>query len=148
LWIEIPSLGVKASITGVPPSAQGWDLTWLYSQVGWLEGTAYPTWNGNTVLTAHAYTSDGLPGPFVLLKNLEYGDTFIIHANSQKYVYSVRSRSLVKASNITLLTKHEELDWVTLITCQQYDEKSKTYLYRWVVRAVLTSIQSDNTTKK
>jgi LPXTG-site transpeptidase (sortase) family protein len=143
LWIEIPSLGVKTSISGVPLVSDGWDLTWLNRQVGWLEGTAYPTWNGNTVLTAHAYTSDGLPGPFALLKNLKYGDTFAIHFGGQKYTYAVRSRTLVDAGDTRLLTKHETLDWVTLITCQQFDEKSKTYLYRWVVRAVLTDVQSD-----
>ena len=143
LMIEIPTLGVKTSVSGVPLLSQGWDLTWLNGQVGWLEGTAFPTWNGNTVLTAHAYTSDGLPGPFALLKDLKYGDTFTIHFNSQNYIYSVRTNNLVDAGDTSLLTRHEELDWVTLITCQQYDEKSKTYLYRWVVRAVLTDVQGD-----
>ena len=143
LWIEIPSLGVKTSITGIPLLAQGWDLTWLNRQVGWLQGTAFPTWSGNTVLTAHAYTADGLPGPFALLKNLKYGDTFTIHLDAQAYTYTVRSKDLVSASDSRLLTKHETADWVTLITCQQYDEKTKAYLYRWVVRAVLTGVQSE-----
>jgi sortase (surface protein transpeptidase) len=55
----------------------------------------------------------------------------------------VRSKDLVGASDSSLLTKHETADWVTLITCQQYDEKTKTYLYRWVVRAVLTGVRSE-----
>jgi len=143
LWIEIPVLSLKTSITGVPLLSDNWDLTWLNRQVGWLQGTAFPTWNGNSVLTAHAYTADGLPGPFVSLKDLKYGDTFAIHLNAQKYTYIVQSKTLVTASDTSLLTRHETQDWVTLITCQQYDEKSKTYLYRWVVRAVLTSVQRD-----
>lgn len=143
LWLEIPSLDVKASISGVPLGSQGWDLTWLHNQIGWLEGTAYPTWVGNTVLTAHAYTSDGRPGPFVLINNLKFGDTFSIHFNSQEYVYTVRSNNRVTANDTKLLTKHETDDWVTLITCQQYDEKSESYLYRVIVRAVLTSVIED-----
>jgi LPXTG-site transpeptidase (sortase) family protein len=143
LWLDIPSLGVKAAITGVPLNSGGWDLTWLQSQIGWLEGTAYPTWQGNTVLTAHAYTSDGLPGPFALLKDLKYGDTFSIHSNGEEYIYTVKTNDLVKAGDSRLLTRHETDDWVTLITCQQYDEKSGSYLYRVVVRAVLTSVQEE-----
>ncbi len=143
LWMEIPSLGVEFDITGVPLLTQGWDLTWLNRHVGWLEGTAFPTWNGNTVLTAHAYTSDGLPGPFAQLKDLSYGDTFLIHLDGQAYTYTVQSKSLVKATDTSLLNKHEEKDWVTLITCHQFDEKSKAYLYRWVVRAVLSNVTSE-----
>ncbi len=141
LWIEIPGLGVETSITGVLLEKDGWDVTWLHDQVGWLEGTAYPTWEGNTVLTAHAFTSDGLPGPFAMLKELKYGDTFVIHLNGRAYTYSVKGNTLVSPTDTRLLTKHEQLDWVTLITCQQYDEKSHGYLYRRVVRAVLIEVK-------
>jgi LPXTG-site transpeptidase (sortase) family protein len=143
LWFEIPSLGVRASISGVPLVEDGWDLTWLNNQVGWLEGTAYPTWNGNTVLTAHNYTPDGAPGPFARLKDLKYGDTVVIHLGGMKYTYAIRGNFVVDADNTYWLTKHEERDWVTLITCQQFDDKSKTYLYRRVVRAVLTNAESE-----
>ncbi len=143
LWLEIPAINLKTSITGVPLLEQGWDLTWLHQQAGWLEGTAYPTWSGNTVLTAHVYTADGLPGPFANLRTLKYGDVFYIHFGGLKYIYTVQSRTLVKADDTRLITRHEELDWVTLLTCQQYDEASKSYLYRWVVRAVLTRVDNE-----
>ena len=47
MWLEIPALGVKQSIVGVP--GPDWDVTWLGSQIGYLQGTAFPTWNGNSV---------------------------------------------------------------------------------------------------
>lgn len=143
LWIEIPNLKLKTSITGVPLKADGWDVTWLNQQVGWLEGTAYPTWNGNTVLTAHGYTADGKAGPFAFLKDLKYGETIIIHLGGMKYTYAIRSNSTISPNNTYWLTKHEKLDWITLVTCQQYDEKTKSYLYRRVVRAVLVSIEAE-----
>jgi LPXTG-site transpeptidase (sortase) family protein len=143
LWLEIPSLGVKTSITGVPHQKQGWDLTWLNNWVGWLEGTAYPTWNGNTVLTAHNFMSDGLAGPFALLKDLKYDDRVVIHSGNLKYTYVIRMNSLVAADDTYWLTKHEKTPWVTLITCQQYDEKTHSYRYRQVVRAVLLNVEKE-----
>mgnify|MGYP000073678406 CR=1 FL=1 len=88
--IEIPALNVKASIAGVP-FEDGWcDVTWLGKGVGWLHGTAFPSWTDNSVLTGHVYTADGLPGPFINLNRLKWGDQIIIHAFGQKYVYEVR----------------------------------------------------------
>jgi len=56
----------------------GWDVTWLEDNVGWLNGTAFPSWDGNSVLTAHVTDSNGLPGPFANIKKLKYGDQIII----------------------------------------------------------------------
>ena len=61
MWLEIPSLGVKQPIVGVP--GPKWDVTWLGSNIGYLQGTAFPTWNGNSVLTGHATNANGKPGP-------------------------------------------------------------------------------------
>jgi sortase (surface protein transpeptidase) len=36
--------------------------------------------------------------------------------------------------------KHEEKSWLTLITCEDYKELSKTYSTRRMVRAVLVKI--------
>ncbi len=143
LWIEIPSQGVKAGITGVPFENDTWNVTWLYDQVGWLQGTSYPTWAGNTVLTAHAYTADGLPGPFAALKSLKYNDKIIIHYNGMRYTYALRGNFLTAPTNTSWITRHEKLDWITLITCQQYNEKTQSYTYRRVVRAVLVNVGAD-----
>ncbi|MFL7870900.1 MAG: sortase, partial [Anaerolineales bacterium] len=83
LQLEIPKLAVSASIVGVPFSDNGWDVTWLGKDVGWLNGTAFPTWAGNSVITGHVWDAYNQPGIFYNLKNLRYGDRIKIHAFGQ-----------------------------------------------------------------
>jgi LPXTG-site transpeptidase (sortase) family protein len=139
--LSIPSIGVDHSIVGVPLGDDGWDTDWLGDQVGYLEGTSFPTWTGNTVLTAHNYTSDGTPGPFVDLPSLKWGDQIILYAHGQRYTYEVRDSKLVSPRDYTIL-EHKDRDWLTLFTCYQYDEASDGYLWRHVVQAVLIEIES------
>jgi LPXTG-site transpeptidase (sortase) family protein len=137
LWLEIPRLGVKMSIVGVPQSSSGWDVSWLGSQAGWLNGTAFPSTAGDSVLTGHVYDAFGQPGPFVHINWLWYGDQIIIHASGVHYLYEVRQVLQVAPTAVSLVIKHEELPWVTLITCRDYDEASNSYKYRVAVKAVL-----------
>jgi LPXTG-site transpeptidase (sortase) family protein len=137
--LEIPNLGQSVAIVGVPKSGDGWDVRWLGEQAGYLEGTAFPTWAGNTGLAGHSTLADGSPGPFAKLGSLHWGDEVIIQAWGQRYVYAVRQNSLVGPGQLAAL-QHEDLDWVTLITCQGYDELSGMYLWRRVVRAVLVAV--------
>jgi LPXTG-site transpeptidase (sortase) family protein len=142
LELEIPRLGVRIPIVGVPPSYENWDINWLGDQAGYLEGTAYPTLPGNTVITGHVYLADGSPGPFIDLHTLKWGDRVIIHAWGQDYLYEVRS--VIKTTpDDPILFNHEDLDWITLITCQGFDEESGTYRWRIAVRGVLIKILDD-----
>src|SRR5258706_799970 len=68
LWLEIPALKVKTDIVGVPESPNGWDVGWLGNSAGWLNGTAFPSWEGDSVVTGHVTNANGLPGPFANLK--------------------------------------------------------------------------------
>ncbi|NPA92993.1 MAG: sortase, partial [Chloroflexi bacterium] len=142
--LEIPKLGVQVPIVGVPRTEDGWDLTWLWNQAGWLEGSAFPTWAGNTVLTAHVYLPDGEPGPFVNLRQLMWGDRIIIHAHGQRYIYEVRNVRLVAPDDVSVL-RHKDRDWVTLLTCQGYDEKTDSYHWRLAVQAVLIQVVPEPT---
>lgn len=139
LRFSIPKQNLDLPIVGVPLAAQGWDLTWLSNQVGYLEGTAYPTWNGNTGLTAHVYNADGSPGPFVNLHLLRWGDRVEVSAFGKVYTYEVRSVSRVSANDLSVLN-HEDRSWLTLITCQGYNENTEQYTWRVVVKAVLISV--------
>jgi LPXTG-site transpeptidase (sortase) family protein len=144
LEMEIPALGIEESIVGVPYGENTWDITWLKDNIGWLAGTAYPTWAGNTVLTGHLYTSDGKAGPFVGLGTLKWGDEILIHQDGKVYTYAVRSvREKVSPKDTSYITRHEVYDWITLMTCQGYDESSESYRYRTVVRAVLVSVSEE-----
>jgi len=142
LLLEIPSLGVKMPIVGISKKNGAWDVTWLGKQAGWLEGTAFPSWSGNSVLTGHVYDANGLPGPFVNLGKLKYGDKIIVHAYGQKYTFEVRTNQTVAPDDTSAL-KHEEKSWLTLVTCKEYDEKTNTYKKRAIVRAVLVSVDWD-----
>jgi LPXTG-site transpeptidase (sortase) family protein len=142
LWLEIPSLGVSTSIVGVPLGSGGWDLTWLGEQAGYLNGTAYPTWSGNTGITGHVYLADGSPGPFVDLHTLVWGQQVIVHMGGQRYIYEVRSMRRVWPDDLSVL-QHADLPTLTLITCQGYNPAADDYRTRIAVRAVLVDIQTE-----
>jgi LPXTG-site transpeptidase (sortase) family protein len=138
--IRIPTLGINTEIVGVTRAEDGWDVTWLWNQVGYLDGTAFPGWDGNSVLTSHVYLPNGLPGPFVNLKQLRWGDRVIIESFGTRYIYEVRESRLYTPEDSRII-RHEERPWLTLITCQGYDEGADTYTWRRVVRAVLIHTQ-------
>jgi LPXTG-site transpeptidase (sortase) family protein len=145
LKIEIPSQKVNVDIVGVPLVDGEWDITWLGSNAGYLNGTAFPTWQGNSVITGHVYLSNGLPGPFVNLGRLKWGDEITIHAFGQSYIYSVRSVQTVDPDDISVLG-HKDRSWITLLTCEEYDSQAGAYKKRIAVQAVLMSITADATT--
>jgi LPXTG-site transpeptidase (sortase) family protein len=138
--IEIPTLGVNFSIVGASLSETGWDLTWLQNSVAYLEGSAYPTWSGNTVLTAHVTDANDNLGPFSDIKGMKVGQFIYIHSDWQTFVYQVQQNRKITPTNISAVFKHEDYDWVTLVTCEDYNQKTKSYKYRRMVRAVLVSV--------
>jgi large repetitive protein len=140
--LEIPRLGVKIPIVGVPIKNGAWNTSWLGKQAGWLEGSAFPSWDGNSVLTSHVYLSNGLPGPFVYLSRLKFGDKVIIHAFGQKYIFEVRINKIVQPNDSSIF-KHEDRPWLTMVTCKEYDQKTNQYLKRVVVRAVLVRVEDE-----
>jgi LPXTG-site transpeptidase (sortase) family protein len=142
LWLAVPKLGVLAPIVSVPALGDSWDVTWLGAAVGHLEGSAFPTWQGNTVLTAHVWDAYNQPGLFVALKQLRYGDRVQIHAWGSVYTYEVRTNLLVRPDNLLPLA-HKDHDWVTLLTCQGYDEAQGSYYFRRAVQAVLVDASAD-----
>jgi LPXTG-site transpeptidase (sortase) family protein len=141
LWLEFPKLKLTVPIVGVPLKGdKGWDLTWLADNAGWLEGSAYPSHAGNSVITAHVYGADGTPGPFIDLNKLYWGNQVILHINGLRYIYEVRGSRILQPDNKAVFN-HEEYSWLTLITCKDYVESSDTYSHRLVVRAVLVRIE-------
>ena len=113
------------------------------NNAGWLSGSALPTWNGNSILTGHVWDASNNPGPFSNLKELRYGDRFEIHAFGQIYIYEIRENKVISPTNLAVVFKHEEKPWITLLTCENYVEKSQRYASRRVVRAVLMHIISE-----
>ncbi len=140
--LEIPSLKIEAPVVGVPVTQNRWNLTWLGNQAGWLHGTAFPSWAGNSVITAHVYDANGQPGLFNNLDKLKWGDEVIVHAYGQAYVYEVRSiEQYVQPDDISSVIKHEDYPWLTLITCKGFNEEKNSYNWRVIVRTVQTKIE-------
>ena len=143
LTLEIPALGMKTAIVGVPQTTDGWDVTWLGNSAGWLNGTAFPTWNGNSVITGHIWDANNNPGIFVNLKKLKYGDRVKIHAWGEVYTYEVRENRVISPSSLNAVLKHEDMAWVTLLTCEDFNRLFAKYTSRRLVRAVLLSVTAE-----
>jgi LPXTG-site transpeptidase (sortase) family protein len=140
MMIQIPEIGVYTAVTTVPFEDGDWDVTWLGNQVGYLEGSAFPTWSGNTVLTAHITTAYDEPGLFADLDDLAYGDQIVIRAYDQTYTYEVREKLVVRQTDLAAAFKEQRLDWVTLMTCADFSPAKGEYINRLLVRAVLVSV--------
>ena len=141
LRLEIPLIGVRMNIVGVPQTGGSWDVSWLGKDAGYLAGSAYPTHAGNSVLTGHVWDASNRPGPFVYLGTLKYGDVIQILAFGQVYTYEVRETRLIEPGNVNSVMKHEDLSWVTLLTCESYNAGTGSYTYRRMVRAVLIDVK-------
>jgi LPXTG-site transpeptidase (sortase) family protein len=139
LRIEIPTVNVNLPVVGVDFKKGNWDVSWLQDQAGWLAGTSYPTWSGNSVLTAHSVDNNGKPGAFSNLKYLAKGEYIFVYADGYRYTYQVVSNKLLQPTDASVL-KHEEKSFITLITCDTYDEASGAYLLRTVVKAALVDV--------
>jgi LPXTG-site transpeptidase (sortase) family protein len=140
--LEIPVLKLKLPIVGVPMKNKTWDVNWLLEQTGWLEGTAFPGFSGNSVLTGHVTLSYGQAGPFANLNKLKVGDKIFVHAFGDLYIYEVKSSKALKPTDPSIL-QHENKSWLTLVTCADYNEAAGTYLNRLVVKAALVQVQPE-----
>ena len=72
--------------------------------------------------------------------DLQIGDKVYIHNNGLIYVYEVRQSKLILPDSIKTLFKHEDYEWLTLVTCETYNAKLDRFIYRRMVRAVLISV--------
>mgnify|MGYP003363332486 FL=1 len=136
--LTIPKLGQSLEIVGVPETSEGWDVSWLGNSAGYLMGTTFPTWDGNSVITAHVWDAYNNPGPFAELKNLVYGDRFEIEAYGKTFIYEVRESEQIRAGDVARVVKQDAIgNMTTLLTCEAYDEAVDKYEFRRMVRAVL-----------
>ena len=142
VMLEIPVLKLKLPIVGVPMKNKTWDVNWLLNQVGWLEGSAFPGYSGNSVLTGHVTLPYGQAGPFADLHKLKLGDKIFVHAFGDLYIYEVKSFSQRYATDPAIL-QHENKSWLTLVTCTDYDEQTETYRRRLVFKAALLQVQPE-----
>ncbi|GAP16606.1 sortase [Levilinea saccharolytica] len=140
LTLQIPKLGLKMPILGVPFVSSEWDVSWLGNNAGWLENSSFPTWSGNSVLTGHVWNADNTPGMFAHLNKLRYGDKIEVRMAEQRYTYEVTENLRIQPDQIDLAFESKSSSWLTLLTCEGFDEETATYGARRMVRAVLVNI--------
>ncbi len=76
---------------------------------------------------------------FGYLNELQIGDRIMIHANGWVYIYQIQENRLISPTSISTLFRHEEHDWVTLVTCEDWNADIGKFIKRRIVRAALVS---------
>jgi LPXTG-site transpeptidase (sortase) family protein len=103
--------------------------------VGHLQGTAWVSDRGNIGLAGHVELSDGRPGVFAHLQNLTTGnEVFLTLPDDTQRIYAVQTVRTVAPDDLSVLYPSSE-DRLTLITCDNFDYLSFTYLERIVAVA-------------
>lgn len=132
----VPKINVVAPVIYDVPSISPNDmLLALNNGVVHYPQSSLPGQNGNVVIVGHSsnnYFNDGkYKFAFVLLDQLDVGDTFMINYNSKQYVYQVYSRKIVEPTDIAVLGTADRPNTATLITCNPVG----TSLHRLVLLA-------------
>lgn len=126
--VTIPSLDLSASIVEIPLTANGWDVSRIGYKVAHLGATSWVGEGGNIVIGGHV---DRIFGS---LNDIAIGDTIIITQDGVEYQYQVREKFVVPETDVsvTYATPHEQL---TIITCNTYNARTRSYTHRLVVVA-------------
>lgn len=135
-YLEIPALSLIARISTINVEQNGWDVSNLEDDIGWLEGSTYPGYSGNTVLTGHYWDQDDSPGIFFTLRVLQPGDILYYQSHGQVMEYEVMSSERILKRSYSVNQQIYE-NQITLITCEELDPETKEFRYIRVVRASL-----------
>ncbi|MBQ6341547.1 MAG: sortase [Anaerolineaceae bacterium] len=115
-----------------------WDLSTLGNYVGELEGGTYLPYAGNSVLTGHYWSG----GVFKNLEHLNYEDEIIIYGNDGfKYTYHVAQKFISEATDVYEMFQQIGDRSLTLVTCENYNLITNKYERRYIVRAIINSVE-------
>lgn len=134
--IAIPALMVDTEVKYVPYDGFTWLITGLRQEVAWMGNTSWPGLGSNTSLAGHVTVAGMGDGPFRHLDELPAGDVVILYTEKNMYTYNVRE-SLVTDDGDMTVTLPTGNPQITLITCVDWDQETRTYLERLVVVADL-----------
>jgi LPXTG-site transpeptidase (sortase) family protein len=134
--LMIPSVGMQVGIKTFPLDGVSWAIDPWETLVGYLQGTAWVTGNGNMALAGHSLYPDGRAGTFNSLYNVSLGDEIIVQDGDIVRHYIVNDIRVVPYTDISVVypTAHSR---VTLITCDipSFHAESGLYGERLVVIA-------------
>lgn len=139
----IPEANIGADIVHVFLDTSGqWNVSHLGANAGVLQGTAWIGEPGNIVMVGHIEMSDGSPGIFANLDHLEIGDEILlVESGSTRWSYYVNNIRSTEPDDLSVLYPSAQ-NMLTLITCDNYDFVSNTYLTRTIVTATSTDLYS------
>ncbi len=129
-----PTAGISSNIVQTYLDGTSWDVTELGPNVGHLEGTAWMSRPGNIVLAGHVEMSDGRPGIFANINDLNIGDPVYLTQAGEERAYQVTQKFNTDPNNLEVLYPSAN-EKVTLITCSNYDFFSDVYRERVIVIA-------------
>jgi sortase A len=143
--VIIPKINVDVPVVYDTPSTNEKDIqNSLENGVVHYPGTAVPGQNGNVVVVGHSsnnlFNSGKYKFAFVLLNNLQIGDTITMQYGGKKYVYKIYEKVIVKPTDVGVLGPTDKTASLTLITC----DPPGTSINRLVVRAEQISPSLDS----
>lgn len=138
--IVIPTLFLDTVVKYVPYDGYSWLISGLRQEVAWMGNTSWPGLGSNTGLAGHVTVAGEGDGPFRHLDELATGELVLIYTEKNLYTYQVRENRVTADDDLSV-TQASINPEITLITCVDWDDESKTYLRRLVVFADLLSTE-------
>ncbi len=139
--IVIPAMLLDAVVKYVPFDGETWLINGLRQEIAWMGDTSWPGLGGNTGLAGHVTVAGVGDGPFRHLDELPSGELVVLYTEKSIYTYQVRGSRVTDAGDMSV-TQPTTNPQVSLITCIDWDNESKTYLNRLVVTADLVRTDS------
>lgn len=134
--IIFPGVGTTSLIVPSIRNGDSWETRYLGDSVGLLQGTSWlndP--GGNIVLIGHVEDAEGRPGPFANLFTAKVGDVVILRNGNQSVTFKVSSVERASPDDMRYVVQNGKRR-ITMITCSDWEPKSRTYLARMVVVAL------------
>jgi LPXTG-site transpeptidase (sortase) family protein len=138
--IVIPALLLDTEVKYVPYDGVSWLITGLRQEVAWMGNTSWPGLGGNTGLAGHITVAGMGDGPFRHLDELPKGELVLLYTEKNIYTYQVRESKVTDDGDMSV-TAPTDNPQISLITCINWDQESRTYLNRLVVIADLINTE-------
>jgi LPXTG-site transpeptidase (sortase) family protein len=134
--IIIPALLLDTDVKYVPYDGYTWLINGLRQEIAWMGNTSWPGLGSNTGLAGHVTVAGMGDGPFRHLDELPMGEVVLLYTEQNIYTYQVSERKVTDDGDMSVI-KPTDNSQISLITCIDWDDASKTYLNRLVVVADL-----------
>ncbi len=139
--IVIPAIQLDTEVKYVPYDGFTWLITGLRQEVAWMGDTSWPGLGSNTGLAGHVTVAGMGDGPFRHLDELPNGELVLLYTEKNIYTYQVRDSLVTDDGDLSVIAPTDNPQ-ISLITCVDWDEATRTYLNRLVVIADLVRTDS------